>query len=145
FPNASVCLVHGMSRPLGAVFDIPHGVSNAMLLKTVLNFNKEKIESILGKVGDIVVENRLIEDDVVENMSRSDIGLYKITKMIENLNIPTISEWGVNETEFKESLDKMTKDAFLSGSPQNNPVIPNDGQIKELYLNAFKNKEVNKL
>src|SRR5699024_3088053 len=34
FPNASVCLVHGMSRPLGAVFDIPHGVSNAMLLKT---------------------------------------------------------------------------------------------------------------
>src|SRR5699024_6263212 len=41
FSNASVCLVHGLSRPIGALFDVPHGFSNAMLLPAVLEFSKE--------------------------------------------------------------------------------------------------------
>src|SRR6185436_18510353 len=39
FSNSSVCLVHGMSRPLGALFHVPHGISNAMLLPTVTRFS----------------------------------------------------------------------------------------------------------
>src|SRR5690606_16381106 len=38
FSNSSVCLVHGMSRPIGALFHVPHGISNAMLLSCVLDF-----------------------------------------------------------------------------------------------------------
>src|SRR6185295_13871343 len=38
FANSSVCLVHGMSRPLGALFRVPHGISNAMLLPAVTRF-----------------------------------------------------------------------------------------------------------
>src|SRR5690606_7903088 len=41
FSNASVALIHGMSRPLGAVFGIPHGIANAMLLATVMRFSLE--------------------------------------------------------------------------------------------------------
>ncbi len=42
FSNASVTLVHGMSRPVGALFHVPHGISNAILLPTVLEFTKNK-------------------------------------------------------------------------------------------------------
>ena len=41
FSNASVALVHGMSRPIGALFHVPHGISNAMLLPAVLDYSKE--------------------------------------------------------------------------------------------------------
>src|SRR6202012_3979679 len=41
FSNASVALVHGMSRPLGAHFHVPHGLSNAMLLPAVTAFSAE--------------------------------------------------------------------------------------------------------
>ena len=41
FSNASVTLVHGMSRPVGALFHVPHGISNAILLPTVLEFTKQ--------------------------------------------------------------------------------------------------------
>ena len=40
FSNASVTLVHGMSRPVGALFHVPHGISNAILLPTVLEYTK---------------------------------------------------------------------------------------------------------
>ena len=39
FTNSSVCLVHGMSRPIGAVFHLPHGLSNAVLLPAVTRFS----------------------------------------------------------------------------------------------------------
>src|SRR6185312_9782945 len=41
FSNASVCLVHGMSRPIGAFFHVPHGLSNAMLLPAITQFSAE--------------------------------------------------------------------------------------------------------
>lgn len=50
FSNASVTLVHGMSRPMGAMFHVPHGVSNAMLLPAVLEFTREECEPSLAKV-----------------------------------------------------------------------------------------------
>ncbi|HLR71215.1 MAG TPA: iron-containing alcohol dehydrogenase [Pseudogracilibacillus sp.] len=137
FSNASVCLVHGMSRPLGAVFNVPHGVSNAMLLNTVLEFSKENIIGILEIIGKISMNNHLIESNLSNRMTRSDLGLYQIKKLLEKLEIPSISEWGIDKVEFKKALDKMTNDALLSGSPQNNPIVPTAEQIKELYLQSF--------
>lgn len=137
FSNASVCLVHGMSRPLGAVFNIPHGVSNAMLLNTVLEFNEEAIVDVLEVIGEITINNELIDSASIKKMSKSEVGLYKVKSLVAALNIPTLSEWGIDETEFKNALDKMAGDALLSGSPQNNPIVPTAEQIKELYMHSF--------
>ena len=41
FNNSSVTIVHGMSRPMGALFHVPHGISNAMLLNVCLDYAKE--------------------------------------------------------------------------------------------------------
>lgn len=138
FSNSSVCLVHGMSRPLGALFNIPHGLSNAMLLTTVLEFNKNEISDILEEVGKIVINNNNIESANITSMNYSEVGLFKIKEMLETLEIPSISEWGINELEYNDQLEKMIEDAFQSGSPQNNPIIPTAEQIKKLYLKAFK-------
>ncbi len=51
FSNASVTLVHGMSRPVGALFHVPHGISNAILLPTVLEFTKTSAVKRLAKIG----------------------------------------------------------------------------------------------
>lgn len=137
FSNSSVCLVHGMSRPLGAVFKIPHGISNAMLLYTVLKFSEEAITDVLKIIGDIAIKNNLIESADTTGMKRSEVGLYKIKTLLKTLEIPSLSEWGVDKKEFDKNLDKMTSDALLSGSPQNNPIVPTRKQIKELYLASF--------
>lgn len=137
FSNSSVCLVHGMSRPLGAIFNIPHGVSNAMLLNTVLEFNRKYILNILEKIGRFIVNNNLIESASIDQMTYSDIAMYKMKNLLEVLEIPSISDWGVDKHSFKRSLDKMANDALASGSPQNNPVVPTVEQLKELYLKSF--------
>ena len=54
FSNASVCLVHGMSRPIGALFHVPHGVSNAMLLPAVLEFSKDSAAERLAVIARLV-------------------------------------------------------------------------------------------
>ncbi|GAB7387795.1 hypothetical protein BSNK01_16320 [Bacillaceae bacterium] len=51
FTNASVCLVHGMSRLIGAYFHVPHGISNAMLLPAVLEFSRESCSGRLAVIG----------------------------------------------------------------------------------------------
>src|SRR5690606_35707932 len=51
--NASVCLVHGMSRPIGALFHVPHGFSNAMLLPAVLEYSKDACVERLADIGRI--------------------------------------------------------------------------------------------
>ncbi|MFP3488490.1 iron-containing alcohol dehydrogenase, partial [Staphylococcus sp. SIMBA_130] len=51
FTNASVCLVHGMSRPIGALFHVPHGYSNAMLLPAVLDYSKASCTDRLADLG----------------------------------------------------------------------------------------------
>lgn len=137
FSNASVTLVHGMSRPLGALFEIPHGLSNAMLLKSVLQFNKSKITHIMAEIGKFIINEHLLEPEEVKDMAYDELAFYKIEEILNKLAIPSLSEWGVNKKEFDEVLDKMVNDALLSGSPQNNPIVPTTDQMKELYLKSF--------
>ena len=56
FSNASVALVHGMSRPIGALFHVPHGISNAMLLPAVLEFSKDACVDRLADLGKFLIE-----------------------------------------------------------------------------------------
>ena len=134
FANSSVCLVHGMSRPIGAVFHVPHGLSNAVLLPTVTQFSWRasveryaKVARLLGCCPFHTPDARAAES-LVE-------GLQQLNT---DLNVPRLRDCrGVEEARFRVLLSKMAADALASGSPQNNPRVPTAEEIVALYETAW--------
>ncbi|MBS7526247.1 iron-containing alcohol dehydrogenase [Fusibacter paucivorans] len=133
FSNASVTLIHGMSRPIGALFHVPHGISNAMLLPACLSFSKEAATPQLAVIG------RLIDPDAACNSDSdwADHAIAVIKGLCHDLNIPNLKGWGIDEAKFNEVLDKMATDALASGSPNYNPVVPTHAEIIELYRTCY--------
>jgi alcohol dehydrogenase class IV len=134
FSNSSVCLVHGMSRPIGAIFHLPHGFSNAVLLAAVTRFSlpgaPERYAHISrqmgccdGRVSDERAGELLVEG--LENLN-AQLGIPKLRSALK-----------VDQSQFESHLRKMADDALASGSPQNNPVVPTPDQIAELYARAW--------
>ncbi|MBL8118190.1 MAG: iron-containing alcohol dehydrogenase [Anaerolineae bacterium] len=134
FSNSSVCLVHGMSRPIGAFFHVPHGLSNAVLLPTITRF------SIPGALPRYAMISRMMgyatndHDDETAAKALVD-GLEQLN---QSLNIPRLRDCvRVDRLQFADSVQKMAADALASGSPQNNPIVPTAEQIVELYWMAW--------
>jgi alcohol dehydrogenase class IV len=134
FSNASVCLVHGMSRPLGAAFHVPHGLSNAVLLPTVTRYS---LPGAPARYAEIARRMELAG----AGDSEADAGealIQGLSGLGERLGIPRLRELeGMDETRFEASLEKMATDALASGSPERNPVVPDDARIVELYREAW--------
>lgn len=133
FANASVTLIHGMSRPLGALFHVPHGLSNAMLLPEVTAWS---LDHALQRYADSARfmgvaaasdSDRVAADKLVD-------GLRSLTA---ELSVPTPGAYGIDADAWRESLPLMAEQALASGSPQNNPRVPDAGQIIELYQRVW--------
>ncbi|WP_439487191.1 iron-containing alcohol dehydrogenase [Algoriphagus sp.] len=134
FTNSSVCLVHGMSRPLGAIFHLAHGFSNAMLLPTIVSF------SLMGALEKYALISRTLG---FSKLSDSDESagtklVNGLTELNKSLNIPSLGTSGkLDKRKFEMVLEKMAIDALSSGSPQNNPIIPTVDEIVNLYQKAW--------
>jgi alcohol dehydrogenase class IV len=129
FTNASVCLVHGMSRPIGAMFQVPHGVSNAMLLPAVLEYSRDHCIPRLAVIGKLLMPDM---KDLTDE-GAADFAIHTVKQLCLDLQIPNLKDWGIAQAELYQSVSKMATDALLSGSPQNNPKIPSHEEIVELY------------
>jgi alcohol dehydrogenase class IV len=123
FSNASVALVHGMSRPLGAFFHIPHGLSNAMLLPAITRFS---LPGHPSRYAAFAAHTGL----------GTDI-LAALEAFNQQLNVPTLREYGVPEAEYLAAIPQMADDALASGSPANNPRIPTKDEIVTLYHEVY--------
>lgn len=133
FNNASVTLVHGMSRPIGALFHIPHGLSNAMLLKECMKFVLDGAYDKFAALGRAIgVANESDTDKIA-----SENFLKAIEHLCEELKIPTLEEYGVSKEEFLKVIDKMTYDAIQSGSPQNTIKNITEEDLKQIYRSLF--------
>ncbi|MFD4929708.1 iron-containing alcohol dehydrogenase [Peribacillus butanolivorans] len=133
FSNSSVCLVHGMSRPIGALFHVPHGYSNAMLLPAVLEFSKEACMERLADLG------RIFKTEY-KNLSierAASVTVESVKALCQKLNIPNLEGWGIEEEKFNLSVSKMARDAIDSGSPANNPRVPTKQELEELYHTCY--------
>lgn len=89
FSNSSVCLVHGMSRPIGALYKVPHGISNAMLLSAVLEFSEGSCVEKIAQVGRTIMEGMKQKSDVV--VAKETV--FFIKKLCVDLNIPNLKAW----------------------------------------------------
>jgi alcohol dehydrogenase class IV len=133
FSNASVALVHGMSRPLGAHFHIPHGLSNAMLLPSVTAFSAEvaldRYAECARAMG--LAQSPDTDRSAVDQLIR---GLY--LRNVE-LEVPSPKLYGIEEKRYMALIPTMAKQALASGSPQNNPRIPTQEEIEQIYRQSW--------
>ncbi len=129
FTNASVCLVHGMSRPIGALFHVPHGYSNAMLLPAVLEYSKSSCTERLADLGRIFHPDR----SELSNEEAAELAVASVKSLCSKLDIPNLKSWGIDETAYNSAISKMAADALDSGSPAHNPRLPTQGELEDLY------------
>lgn len=133
FSNASVCLVHGMSRPIGAHFHVAHGLSNAMLLPAVTAFSipgaRDRYADCARQLGaaersdsDEIASNRLIEF---------------IDSLCADVEVPRPSTYGIDRERWDGLIPLMAEQALASGSPSNNPVVPTADEIADLYRTVY--------
>ena len=134
FSNASICLVHGMSRPLGSNFKVPHGLSNAMLLPTITEFSIDHAKNRYAdcsRAGNFSAKED--NDDIAcEKLIK---GLYKINN---DFDVPSMKRFGINEKNFEEELENMATDAEVSGAPNLNPRVPSVSEMVDLYGKAWR-------
>lgn len=133
FGNASVALVHGMSRPIGAYFHIAHGMSNATLLGPVMEFsllgNPKRYAEIAAALGENVTG--------LADMDAAKIGANAVRRMIRQLEIPRLRDLGIDRVKFQEVMPQMMEAAIASGSPDNNPRIATKEEMAEIYYQAY--------
>jgi alcohol dehydrogenase class IV len=113
--NASVTIVHGMSRPIGALFHVSHGLSNAMLLGTCLSYVADGAIEKFARLGrEIEVATSEMTDQ-----EASDCFITSLEKLGKACGVGTLAEYGINKEEFFNLIPKMARDAMASGSPDN--------------------------
>ena len=136
FSNSSVALVHGMSRPIGAFFHVPHGLSNAMLLPTVTAFS---INSALERYADCARAIGVASPE--ESAQKAAEKLVRALHLRnEELQVPSPEIYGIERQRFFEAIPTMAAQALASGSPQNNPRIPTTAEIEDIYREIWANR-----
>lgn len=148
FANSFLGICHSMAHKLGAAFNIPHGVSNALLINQVIKFNatdcptkqsafpQYKYPNAKAKYGQIADNLDLggkNDDEKVKLLIDS------ITKLKKDVEIPlSIKDAGVSEKDFMAKLDDLVEQAFDDQCTGANPAYPLMKEIREIYINAYK-------
>ena len=113
--NASVTLVHGLSRPIGALFHVPHGISNAMLLERCLSF---ALDGDYPAFADLARAIGAADAGTPDPEAAAAL-IGAVNSLCKTCRVPTLAEYGINREDFFRVIDKMAEDAIASGSPAN--------------------------
>ncbi len=140
FSNASVALVHGMARPIGAHFHAPHGLSNAMLLPAVTRYSVPGAEARYGEASRRIGFAASTDSDAVA-AARLVTGLEALNK---DLSVPGPSAFGITEADWNAKMQLMAEQALASGSPNNNPRVPTVEEIVGLYREVWTGAPANR-
>ncbi|MGO2200363.1 iron-containing alcohol dehydrogenase [Pseudomonas helleri] len=129
FSSASVALVHGMSRPVGAFFHVPHGLSNAMLLPSVTAWSLASAPVRYAQCARTI--GAALASDSDELAGTKLVAFLKAVNT--ELAVPTLAEFGVDQQRFEQVVSTMAEQALASGSPGNNPRVPTASEMVTLY------------
>jgi alcohol dehydrogenase class IV len=133
FANASVTLIHGMSRPIGAHFHVPHGMSNAMLLPEITAWS---IPGAPDRYADAARYIGVADEDDNDQFANQKL-VDSLRELCENLAVPTPKDYGIDKIKWDSLLEVMAEQALSSGSPGNNPRVPTAEEIIELYQKVW--------
>jgi len=131
--NSSVTVVHGMSRPIGALFHVPHGFSNAMLIVDCLSYVLDgcyaRFATIAKHIG--------VADDNTSDQVAAEAFIVALKSLIKTVEIPSLIEYGIDKAEFEAAMDKMATDALASGSPSNTIKALEKSDLITIYKQAM--------
>jgi len=133
FSNSSVALVHGMSRPIGAHFHVSHGLSNAMLMPVVTRWSAPGAQHRYAKCARTMA--------IAHDSESDQTAVGRLVEALEAINaelkVPSPAAYGIDKARWDELLPLMAEQALASGSPGNNPRVPQAEEIVELYRQAW--------
>jgi alcohol dehydrogenase class IV len=134
FANASVTLIHGMSRPVGAFYHVPHGLSNAMLLPEITAWSVDGAPERYARAARVMALASDSDSDAAA-LGKLVAGLHQLNA---DLSVPGPAAYGIDQSAWFDSLPVMAEQALASGSPANNPRIPDVNQIVDLYERVWR-------
>lgn len=133
FSNSSVALVHGMSRPIGAHFHVAHGLSNAMLLPAVTRYS---VPGAMDRYATCARAYGAAGESDDDSVAAAKL-VATLVQLCVDLDVPTPQTYGIEKRQWDGLLPTMAEQALASGSPANNPVVPEAGDIELLYSQTF--------
>ena len=147
FSNSFLGLCHSMAHKLGAMYHVPHGVANALLIRQIMKYNSTdapkkqatfpqyKFPCAKAKFGQIADELNLggkNDDEKVELL------INEVDKLMKAINLPnSIKDFGVDEKTFMDNLDELVELAYDDQCTGANPVYPLLADIKQIYIDAY--------
>ena len=147
FSNSFLGLCHSMAHKLGAMYHVPHGVANALLIRQIMKYNASdapkkqatfpqyKFPCAKTKFGQIADELNLggkNDDEKVELL------INEVDKLMKAINLPnSIKDFGVDEATFMDNLDELVELAYDDQCTGANPVYPLLADIKQIYIDAY--------
>ena len=150
FANAFLGVCHSMAHKLGAFFNLPHGIANALMLDEVIRFNAYDVPEKMGTFSQYThphAAQRYAEiadylgvrgEDDIEKVNNL---IIKLDELKASVGIkPTIKEYVSDEELFLSKLDEMVEQAFDDQCTGANPRYPLMSEIKQMYLNAYYGK-----
>jgi acetaldehyde dehydrogenase/alcohol dehydrogenase len=150
FANAFLGVCHSMAHKLGAMFHVPHGLANALLLSYVIEYNATDNPTKQGLMPQYrypfvkgryarMAESLGLTEGCGEDRDRKVARLVAAVEALKaDLNIPkSLREAGIAEDEFLERLDEMSELAFDDQCTGGNPRYPLVAEIRELYRKAY--------
>lgn len=127
--NTSTALIHGLSRPIGAFFHVPHGMSNAMVLPLVTQFSLNSALPHYAAAARALGCASATDSDSIAGakLVEAFIGLNR------RLKVPTPQEFGIDRSRYLELVPEMVRQGLASGTPANNPRVPTVAEMTRLY------------
>lgn len=148
FANGFLGICHSMAHKLGAAFHIPHGIANALLICEVIKYNAQdnprkfaafpqyefpQAVQRYARIADTLGLGGASDEKKVQNL------LKALDELKKALDIPaSIKDMGIDEKEFMDKLDTLCEDAFDDQCTGANPSYPLMGDLRSIYLAAFK-------
>ena len=130
FSNCGLGIVHSMAHGLGALYDTPHGVANAIILPTVMEYNKEAVGEKLREVA------KAMGVSGTEKMSKEEYqkaAINAVKKLAEDVGIPK----DLKNIVKPEDVDFLSQSAMDDACRPGNPRDPKFEEIKELFLSLL--------
>lgn len=138
FSNAILGIVHSMAHKTGKIFDVPHGLANAIYLPAVIQFNAKTAKYAYADIARRLELAGNTEDELVKSLVNLVKNLRNKMGMVNSLK-----EFGISEEMFRENLDSIAETSVADPCTGTNPREISVEEMKQLFEAVYYGKDVN--